>query len=488
MISSDYSRRFSYRLRWLTVILSAILSASLVCSYIALDVYDVLPGPLTVSAQKHATVIQNPQGVRSVPYFANGASDGSPINQNEAKKLIKELVETAGVGNDVSVVIADASGKVVASHAPDIPREPASTMKTLTADVATHVLDMGSTLDTTVYLSNNNNSHIVLKGNGDMLLGVEENDIKHVNGRAGLKTLAEKTAKVLKSRGISEVSLSVDDSLFGSKRFPSLVSENDSEGRFYAPTSSMAIDCARQRDFAQWVKAGFDADDLDDYPILDKNPAEKVGKTFSNLLSKQGVQVNFSGDISKEKSLITNEYSPIAHISSATLGEILRYMLRRSDNTLAEEFGRLIALARGKSNSPEGGTIAVKESLRELGISTNGLHMSDCSGLSPKSTVLVTTLVQAQADNLRSGSSPAAAQGLSIPGFIGSARKRLQDDSIVGMLRVKTGALEQVTSMSGNVTRKKGGTLTFAVIINNPTDYWLAFNSISQFIKNLPEL
>ena len=114
--------------------------------------------------------------------------------------------------------------------------------------------------------------------------------------------------------------------------------------------------------------------------------------------------------------------------------------------------------------------------------------MSDCSGLSPKSTVLVTTLVQAQADNLRSGSSPAAAQGLSIPGFIGSARKRLQDDSIVGMLRVKTGALEQVTSMSGNVTRKKGGTLTFAVIINNPTDYWLAFNSISQFIKNLPEL
>lgn len=61
-------------------------------------------------------------------------------------------------------------------------------MKTLTAYAAAATLDMGSTLETQTYLEQREDgtSRLVLKGNGDMLLGVGESDSAHINGRAGL--------------------------------------------------------------------------------------------------------------------------------------------------------------------------------------------------------------------------------------------------------------------------------------------------------------
>ncbi len=70
-------------------------------------------------------------------------------------------------------------------------------------------------------------------------------------------------------------------------------------------------------------------------------------------------------------------------MSSATLSEIMAYTLRHSDNTLAEEFGRLTALAKSATNSPEGGTETVKSTLNDLGLETSGLTMADRSGPLP---------------------------------------------------------------------------------------------------------
>ena len=482
------SRNYSYKLRWFTVIVSFILSISVAFSYILFDIYDIIPGPLTIKSVNRVNPIEREDSFLSVSSVSSQAEAGSSIDKDSAQSLIKSLVEDAGVGNDVSVVIEDFHGNVVATHNPDIPREPASTLKTLTAAVASHTLDMGSTLDTFVYALNAKASKIVLKGNGDMLLGAGENDINHVNGRAGLATLAKNTAIALKNRGISSVHLSVDDSLFGEKRYPPLVHENNEGNYYYEPTSSMAIDCGRKRNFNYWLSLGHDADDLDDYPPLDQNQPKKVAETFVDLLSKQGISVDFSGEISKSKSLITTNAFPIAHVSSATLSEILGYMLRRSDNSLAEEFGRLTALAKGESNSPEGAVKSVVEGLKKLGVNTEGLHMSDCSGLSPKSSLRVTTLAQVQLLNLRAGKGSAAAQGLALPGFIGSARRLLKDESALGMIRVKTGSLDKVTSLTGNVTRKKGGTLVFAVVVNNPKSHGMSFAAISKFMSALPNL
>ena len=536
VLRSQYPSRW----RFLIASLSAILSLVIMVTYVSLDVCDILPGPLTLRLQHKSTVVSSPRALLSVPSLAKGASYGKPINREQSQKLIDALIADPSISDNTSVVIMDANGSVIASHEANTPREPASTLKTLTAAVASRTLDMGSTLDTQVFLqpksaknseqssgsksgskSGSNLRKIVLRGNGDMLLGVGENDWSHVNGRAGLTTLAKRTASALKLDNIHEVSLSLDDSLFGAKRAPALVYETDTERRFYAETSSMAIDDARQRDLQI---LGIDADAITDFPLSDPHPALSVGQVFARLLIKQGIKVrNYSDktdkkaenstenssnssknsedenksedsqnpeiEVSETRPLISENSRLLAQVSSAPLNEVMSYMLRLSDNTLAEEFGRLTAIAAHKSNSPEGAVQAVEEGLHKLKISTRGLHMSDCSGLSPKSHVLVTTLAKVQVLNIKADSGGAASsEGLSLPGLVGTSRKRLADESAAGLLRVKTGSLSEVSSMSGNVSRKSGGVLTFAVVANQPYDFWGAFVAINKFMAQLPNL
>lgn len=536
VLRSQYPSRW----RFLIASLSAILSLVIMVTYVSLDVCDILPGPLTLRLQHKSTVVSSPRALLSVPSLAKGATYGKPINREQSQKLIDALIADPSISNNTSVVIMDANGSVIASHEANTPREPASTLKTLTAAVASRTLDMGSTLDTQVFLlpksakdseqssgsksvskSGSNLRKIVLRGNGDMLLGVGENDWSHVNGRAGLTTLAKRTAAALKLDNIHEVSLSLDDSLFGAKRAPALVYETDTERRFYAETSSMAIDDARQRDLQI---LGIDADAITDFPLSDPHPALSVGQVFARLLIKQGIEVrNYSDktdkkaenstenssnssknsedenksedsqnpeiEVSETRPLISENSRLLAQVSSAPLNEVMSYMLRLSDNTLAEEFGRLTAIAAHKSNSPKGAVQAVEEGLRKLKISTRGLNMSDCSGLSPKSHVLVTTLAKVQVLNINADSGGAASsEGLSLPGLVGTSRKRLADESAAGLLRVKTGSLSEVSSMSGNVSRKSGGVLTFAVVANQPYDFWGAFVAINKFMAQLPNL
>ncbi|WP_421788333.1 D-alanyl-D-alanine carboxypeptidase/D-alanyl-D-alanine-endopeptidase [Gardnerella sp. DNF01141] len=532
VLRSQYPSRW----RFLIASLSAILSLVIMVTYVSLDVCDILPGPLTLRLQHKSTVVSSPRALLSVPSLAKGATYGKPINREQSQKLIDALIADPSISDNTSVVIMDANGSVIASHEANTPREPASTLKTLTAAVASRTLDMGSTLDTQVFLlpksakdseqssgskSGSNLRKIVLRGNGDMLLGVGENDWSHVNGRAGLTTLAKRTAAALKLDNIHEVSLSLDDSLFGAKRAPALVYETDTERRFYAETSSMAIDDARQRDLQI---LGIDADAITDFPLSDPHPALSVGQVFARLLIKQGIEVrNYSEktdkkaenstenssnnsknsedenksedsqnpeiEVSETRPLISENSRLLAQVSSAPLNEVMSYMLRLSDNTLAEEFGRLTAIASHKSNSPEGAVQAVEEGLHKLKISTRGLHMSDCSGLSPKSHVLVTALAKVQVLNIKADSGGAASsEGLSLPGLVGTSRKRLADESAAGLLRVKTGSLSEVSSMSGNVSRKSGGVLTFAVVANQPYDFWGAFVAINKFMAQLPNL
>lgn len=163
-------------------------------------------------------------------------------------------------------------------------------------------------------------------------------------------------------------------------------------------------------------------------------------------------------------------------------------MLRHSDNTLAQLFGRLTALKRQAGNSIKTDTQAVADTLAEQGIDTSGLQMADCSGLTPGSKVSVTTLIEMQERNLTAGIATAAAEGLSIPGLVGTARNRIVTGPDNGLFRVKTGSLDAVTSLAGNVSRVKGGVLSFAVIVNDPENQWSAIEAINVMAAKLAKL
>lgn len=478
--SAEY--RHVKRRRCITVALSVALTTVLCVGYVVADIFDKLPGVLTLQEVEHITA-KTPGNAVPAATVVGGLDASKTVDAVAAKALISQFETAASdFGGEYGIAIADAAGNVVAEHDLDKSYTPASTMKTLTAYAAATTLDMGKTLDTQTYLEQREDgtARLVLKGNGDMLLGAGASDSAHINGRAGLGTLAANTAKALRQRDITSVTLVYDDSLFGNDRWPSGIAELDSDHVYYAPTASMAVDGGRN-----WNGANpADPDVFSAYPALSTQPAREAAQVFAQRLAEQGIVVNSS----VEQGTVPEGTSPIAAVHSASLNEIMAFMLRHSDNSLAEEFGRLLALHLGADNSPAGAVRSVEQVLVQRGISTEGLIMPNCSGLSEGAKLTVRTLLEVQQRNLTSGAGAAAAEGLSVVGFVGTAANRLNDADEAGLIRVKTGSLGDVTSMTGNVSRHKGGALSFAVIVNNPDDFEAAKSAIDTFVAALPKL
>ena len=274
------------------VMVSVVVTLAVCVGYTIADVYDVAPGLLTAQSAPTRTysAIPTPLAAGAV---AGKADRDVPIDEKKAEKLITALGESEGTGN-FSVAIAAADGTIAAERNLDTEREPASTTKTLTAFTAVHTLEMSGTLDTEVYLTHADTSPtIVLQGHGDMLLGEGQNDPSHINGRAGLATLAQNTAQSLRQRGIDQVALAVDDSLFGDDNTSTALEQNNDGNAMYTPLSSMAVDGGRMR-----YGLTADPDAFTDYPTLSRTTASDAAQTFRSLLTQQGITVTDSSDTS----------------------------------------------------------------------------------------------------------------------------------------------------------------------------------------------
>ncbi|WP_243390328.1 D-alanyl-D-alanine carboxypeptidase/D-alanyl-D-alanine endopeptidase [Bifidobacterium margollesii] len=468
-----------------TVAIAVIVTLLLGSGYVIGDATDVLPGPLSVHTSQ-APSFPAAAGVRRVNALTGdieSGDDAPAIDAAKVKSLVDAFAKAEGVGTDFSIVIADENGRTVVQRNETTAREPASTMKTMTAFAAAKTLDMSSTLDTDVYLDESGaGPRLIIKGNGDMLLGEGASDPNHVNGRAGLATLVDRTIAALNKHDINTVSVAYDDSLFGDKRFPDTITANNPDLIYAAPMSSMAIDEGRNWTASNRPK---DPDVESSYPTRSSTLASDVAKKFAAGLKAKGIKVN--GSVAQTSA--PNDDKPVASVSSAHLSEIMGFMLKNSDNTEAELFGRLTALKTGGSNSPEGATEAVKAVLAENGIDLTGTRFADCSGLSQGSRLTVRALAQVQAKYVdpSAGAAPAA-EGLAISGLSGTALHRYIDDSADGLIRLKTGSLDQVTSMTGNVSRVRGGTLIFSVIVNKPSNMWSAAMAVDKLVSKLPEV
>lgn len=457
---------------------SVVVTLAVCVGYTIADVYDVAPGLLTAQSAPTRTysAIPTPLAAGAV---AGKADRDVPIDEKKAEKLITALGESEGTGN-FSVAIAAADGTIAAERNLDTEREPASTTKTLTAFAAVHTLEMSGTLDTEVYLTHADTSPtIVLQGHGDMLLGEGQNDPSHINGRAGLATLAQNTAQSLRQRGIDQVALAVDDSLFGDDNTSTALEQNNDGNAMYTPLSSMAVDGGRMR-----YGLTADPDAFTDYPTLSRTTASDAAQTFRSLLTQQGITVTDSSDTSGIEAS-----ARIAKVSSAPLNEVMAFMLRHSDNTLAELFARLTALKLGLGNSMDADIQAVVQVLRANDIPTDGLHLTSCSGLAAGTRLRIPTLLAVQRSLVGLDDGGAAEiEGLSVPGLTGTARNRAANDDIKGLARVKTGSLGGVRALVGNVSREHGGVLLFAVIVNDSSDELAANNAIDDFMAGLAKL
>ncbi len=436
------------------------------------------------------------------------------VDTKGLSEATQKFLSDTGSPAQEGYVIANGDGTVISSSNADKLLEPASTLKTLTALAATTVLDMDSTLDTQVILlpaapgsttgSGSSARTILLRGGGDMLLGSGRSDPSHVNGRAGLATLAQKTAKALAAQSVTSVRLVADTTLFGPVRRPATMTEDYVQIGYFAPTAALAVDEGRQS------VVGSDPDSAARSTVpRTSDPAAAAVSVFADRLAGEGVRLantrssdgtyavpaattaqrkaaagaRSAADVSasvsgpgrkKTRGDRRGAFSAsgttavrLATVSSAPLRQILRLTLRLSDNTLAEEFGRLVALKVKADNSPAGAAKAVAAQVRVQGVDLSGASLADCSGLSPGSRLSPLMLLQVMR-RLRTHSEASAMRGLPVI----TADRHGYGDKAAGRVRLKSGSLDSVTSDSGVVLRTNGGFFYYSAIVNVPEGQW----------------
>lgn len=435
--------------------IGAALAVTLVvgtAGYVAADAYDLVPGLVTLDpVPAPAAPFPTAPGAVDAPQVSAAVDQLDPAAPVPAaaqvRALADALVADPRMGTSVGVVVADVlTGEVLADVDGARARIPASTAKLITGLAAITALGPDRTLPTTVVQAGA--GRVALVGGGDMMLSAGAGDPEAVNGRAGLVDLAAQTARSLRLAGTTEVSLQVDDTLFSGPALSPGWRPSDVNAGYVAAVAALGVNVAKTREAP--------------YPPRFPDPALHTAQTFAALLAEQGITVTGS----PSRGAAPEGAVELGRVESAPVGDVARYAMQVSENTITEVLGRLVAIERGLPGSFEGATTAVLAELGRQGLDVVGARLADCSGLADGSA-LPTALL---ADLLLLAAQPGNVEllpvvvDLPVAGWQGTLADRFLEGPAEGLVRAKTGSLPGVTSLAGTVQTAEGRLLVFAVL------------------------
>jgi D-alanyl-D-alanine carboxypeptidase/D-alanyl-D-alanine-endopeptidase (penicillin-binding protein 4) len=364
------------------------------------------------------------------------------------------------LGSHVAAAVTDlATGQVLFSRAGSAPFEPASTAKLAVAVAALDVIGPAARLQTRV-VAGRKPSAIVLVGGGDPTLAAGPPPAADYPQPATLASLAAATASVLRARHVRRVRLSYDTSLFtGPGLAPGWKGSYISTGNV-TPIQALEVDQGRLTASG----APQDAADPGNFRPRSLTPAADAAHAFASFLARDGIRA--LGPVGQT---VARPGSPtLARVSSPPVAEMVRWMLLESNNVIAENLARQVAIATGAAGSFSGAAAAERKVLRRIGVS-GGIGLVDGSGLSPDDRITPDALVKIVQLAAAPGRPElrAAITGLPVAGFsgtlapggsvFGATRK-----AALGLVRAKTGNLQTVAAMAGIAYASDGQLLGFA--------------------------
>jgi D-alanyl-D-alanine carboxypeptidase/D-alanyl-D-alanine-endopeptidase (penicillin-binding protein 4) len=367
-------------------------------------------------------------------------------------------LSAAALGPGVGVLVADpATGQVLLSEQGKRLATPASTTKLATSAAALAVLGANARFRTRVVRGATADS-IVLVGGGDPTLAVNAYPTQDYPAPAALANLAAATARALKAQHRTTVSVGYDTSLFtGPPLAPGWPESYVSSGNV-TPIVSLEVDQGR-------LTAGGAPEDSDDpYNLRPRatDPAAMAAISFAALLEADGIHITATPAAQTAPA----HAATLASVSSPPLSAIVQQMLTESNNVIAEDLARQVAIATGEPASFSGAAAAETSELRRLGVST-GIRLVDGSGLSPRDAIAPATLVKVLELAIAAPRLRPLLAGLPVAGFSGtlSAGQSVFSGiggAALGSVRAKTGNLGTVTALAGMVSDRNGTTLVFA--------------------------
>ncbi|HWU66997.1 MAG TPA: D-alanyl-D-alanine carboxypeptidase/D-alanyl-D-alanine-endopeptidase [Methylophilus sp.] len=153
---------------------------------------------------------------------------------------------------------------------------------------------------------------------------------------------------------------------------------------------------------------------------------------------------------------------------SSPLDNVVRDINKWSNNVMARQLLLTIALEAGFTPADEvGGTLVLKQVLRQRGLQFPELVLENGSGLSRIERISAEHLAQLLVTAWQRPVMPVFMASMPILGMDGTTKKRLADGASKGMAYLKTGSLEGVSSLAGYVQDSAGKRYVLVVIANH---------------------
>jgi serine-type D-Ala-D-Ala carboxypeptidase/endopeptidase (penicillin-binding protein 4) len=189
---------------------------------------------------------------------------------------------------------------------------------------------------------------------------------------------------------------------------------------------------------------------------------------LKELLAKNGI--GLSGEIKIKK--VPEGSMELAAVSSRPLSQIVEQMLKESDNLTADMLFKKIGETRfGAPGTWQKGSHAMRDFLSvQVGLDIERVIIMDGSGLSrynllsPHHFALALAWMKKQF-----GCSAEFCAALPIAGIDGTLAERMQEASVKGKVRAKTGGMTGISTLSGYATLSSGEEAVFSIMLSGFT-------------------
>jgi len=162
--------------------------------------------------------------------------------------------------------------------------------------------------------------------------------------------------------------------------------------------------------------------------------------------------------------------APLATLSSPPLSEILKALMKPSQNQIAEMLFRTVALERTGVGSGDSARTFIGRQLTQWGAAVpSEAVVRDGSGLSRYDYISPRTVVHVLDAMRRAPTFQAYYDALPIGGVDGTIRNRMKGTPAQGNVHAKTGSVALARSLSGYVTTANQKMLIFSFLCNNWT-------------------
>jgi serine-type D-Ala-D-Ala carboxypeptidase/endopeptidase (penicillin-binding protein 4) len=356
------------------------------------------------------------------------------------------------LGNLTGRITDAMTGAQLWAQGADVPMQPASTNKVLTAAAALLALDRDARLTTRVLAADQKASPgvVVLEGGGDPTLSAApKGQDTWYRDAARISDLADQVRRT----GIEVTAVQVDISTYSGPTMAPGWDPADIDGGDIAPMESVMLDGGRTQPVSVESRRSI-------------TPALDAGRALAMALKADPARVTVLPSRLRGG-------KEIASVQSPPLMGRLREMMNASDNVMAESIAREVAAAANRPQSFDGAADAVLDELDGAKIDTGGARLLDSSGLSVDDRLTAETLdevVNAAAGSAQPDLRPLV-DLLPIAGGSGTLSNRYLDTdagrAAAGFLRAKTGSLTGTNALAGIITDSSGRVLTFALISNN---------------------